>query len=300
VLQPTKQGLLFTLNRDSGRPVIPVVERPVPQNGAPGEALSPTQPIPLLPLPLAPSVIRPEDAYGLTPWDRSACRRAIEAARHEGLFTPPSLKGTIIYPFTGGGSNWGGLAFDPVRQIAFVNTSNAMHIVKLIPAGQVAATQQAEMDKEVSAQAGAPFGMMRDVMKSPLGLPCNPPPWGLLHAIDMKTGKQLWQIPIGTTRDLAPGTQLFLGDIGVPNFGGPLATASGVVFLGATLDDYLRAFDATTGKELWRGRLPAGGQATPMTYVWKGRQYVVICSGGHNKSGTKRGDQVVAFALNAD
>jgi quinoprotein glucose dehydrogenase len=298
VLQPTKQGLLFTLNRDTGKPVIPVEERPVPQNGAPGEVLSPTQPFPILPLPLAPDTIRPEDAYGLTPWDRAQCRRLIEGARHEGRFTPPSLQGTIIYPFTGGGTNWGGLAFDPDRQVVFVNTSSAMHLVRLIPAARVHATQQAELNVEVSQQEGAPYGMSREVMRSKLGLPCNPPPWGQLHAVDMRTGRILWSIPLGTTRDLAPGSQLLLGDIGVPNFGGPMATASGLVFIGATLDDYLRAFDGATGKELWRGRLPAGGQATPMTYVWKGRQYVVICSGGHNKSGTKRGDQVVAFALN--
>lgn len=298
VLQPTKQGLLFTLNRDTGRPVIPVVERPVPQNGAPGEVLSPTQPFPIAPRPLAPSTISPKDAFGLFGWlGKADCQRRIAGARHEGLFTPPSLQGTIIYPFTGGGSNWGGLAFDASRQVAYVNTSSAMHLVTLIPAERVAAAKAAEPNVEISPQSGAPFGMRRQVMLSRLGLPCNPPPWGQLHAIDMRTGSIVWEVPIGTTQDLAPGSQLVLHGAGVPNFGGPLATASGLVFLGATLDDYLRAFDAASGKELWRGRLPAGGQATPMTYVWKGRQFVVIASGGHNKSGTKRGDQVVAFAL---
>jgi quinoprotein glucose dehydrogenase len=207
------------------------------------------------------------------------------------------LQGTILYPFTGGGTNWGGLAFDASRQIVYVNTSSAMHLVTLIPAAKVAAARAAEPNVEISPQSGAPFGMRRQTMLSGIGIPCNPPPWGQLHAIDMRTGRLLWEIPIGSTQDMAAGSQLFLGRTGTPNFGGPLATASGLVFLGATLDDYLRSFDAATGKELWRGRLPAGGQATPMTYVWKGRQYVVIASGGHNKSGTKRGDQVVAFAL---
>ncbi|HEY2752723.1 pyrroloquinoline quinone-dependent dehydrogenase [Phenylobacterium sp.] len=297
VLQPTKQGLLFTINRDTGKPVIPVEERPVPQGAAPGETLSPTQPFPTAPEPLAPSTIRPEDAYGFTPWDRAQCRRKIAAARHEGLFTPPSTQGTIEYPFTGGGSNWGGLAFDPIRQIAYVNTSSAMHLITLIPAEKVKAAKAAEPGVEISPNAGAPFGMRREVLRSRLGLPCNAPPWGVLHAIDMRTGRVLWQVPFGTTGDLAPGSQLILRGSGAPNFGGPMVTGSGLLFIGAAVDNYLRAYDGATGRELWRGRLPAGGQATPMTYVWKGRQYVVIAAGGHAKSNTTRGDQVLAFAL---
>ncbi|MBV8684395.1 MAG: pyrroloquinoline quinone-dependent dehydrogenase [Caulobacteraceae bacterium] len=297
VLQPTKQGLLFTLDRDTGAPVIPVQERPVPQGGAPGEILSPTQPFPLAPRPLAPSHLRADDAFGLTPWDRAQCRRKIAGARSDGIYTPPSLQGSIVYPFTGGGSNWGGLAFDSARQVAYLNTSSLAHLVTLIPASRVAAARAAEPDIEISPQAGAPFGMRREVLRGGLGLPCNPPPWGLLHAIDMRTGKVLWETPLGTTQDLAPGSQTILRDTGVPNFGGPIATASGLVFIGAAVDDYLRAFDAANGRLLWRGRLPAGAQATPMTYVWKGRQYVVIASGGHSKTSTKRGDQFIAFAL---
>ncbi|MFI4975367.1 MAG: pyrroloquinoline quinone-dependent dehydrogenase [Caulobacterales bacterium] len=297
VLQPTKQGLLFTLNRDTGKPVIPVEERPVPQGGAPGEVLSPTQPFPTAPRPLAPNTIRAEDAWGLFPWEKDQCRKLIEGARHEGLFTPPSLQGTLIYPFTGGGVNWGGLAFDPTRQVVYVNTSNMLHLVTLIPAAKVKAAQEAEPDVEISPNEGAPFGMRRHVLTSKIGLPCDPPPWGLLHAIDMRTGNILWEVPFGTTADLAPGSQFLLRHTGTPNFGGPIATASGLVFVGATLDNYLSAFDGATGKQLWRGRLPAGAQATPMTYVWKGRQYVVIASGRHGMAGTKAGDQVVAFAL---
>jgi len=297
VLQPTKQGLLFTLDRDTGQPVIPVQERAVPQGGAPGEALSPTQPFPLAPRPLAPSVIDAKDAFGLFPWEKDQCRRQIAAARHEGLFTPPSLQGTIIYPFTGGGVNWGGLAFDPGRQVAFVNTSNGMHLVTLIPRAKFAAAKAAEPHVEISPQEGAPFGMRREVMRSHIGLPCNPPPWGQLHAVDMRTGAILWEVPLGTTADIAPGSQLLLGNSGTPNFGGPIATASGLVFIGAAMDNYLRAFDAASGRQLWRGRLSGGGQATPMTYVWKGRQYVVIAAGGHSKTDTKRGDQVIAFSL---
>lgn len=297
VIQATKQGLLFTLNRDTGEPIIPVEERRVPQGGVPGEQLSPTQPFPIAPKPLAPSRIRPDDAYGLTFWDRSVCRAAIANARAQGLYTPPSLKGTIIYPFTGGGSNWGGIAFDPKHDIAYVNTSSAMHLVTLIPRAQFAAEKAAHPDEEVMPQAGTPYGMKRVAVLSPLGIPCNPPPWGQLHAVDMHDGHVLWSVPLGTTEDMMPFSEYLLGKTGTPNFGGPIVTAGGLVFIGAAMDDYLRAFDARTGAELWRGRLPAGGQATPMTYVWKGRQYVVIAAGGHAKSGTKRGDEVMAFAL---
>jgi len=297
ILQPTKQGLLFTLRGDTGVPLIPVVERKVPQGGAFGESVWPTQPFPIAPKPLAPISISPGDAYGLTFWDRGACRKLMAGARTGSIYTPPSTQGTILYPFTGGGSNWGGLAFDAAHDIAYVNTSSAMHLVTLIPQKQFGDVREKFQDKEVSPNLGAPFGMMRETVLSPLGMPCNPPPWGQLHAIDMHDGRVLWSVPLGTTEDMALFSEYFLGKTGTPNFGGPIVTASGLVFIGAAMDDYLRAFDAKTGAELWRGRLPAGGQATPMTYVWHGRQYVVIAAGGHSKANTKRGDQVMAFAL---
>jgi len=297
VIQTTKQGLIFTLDRQTGQPIIPVEERPVPQGGEVGEVLSPTQPFPIAPAPLAPNRIKADDAYGITPWERDACRKLIAGARNEGIYTPPSTKGTILYPFTGGGSNWGGIAYDARRGIAFVNTSSALHKVTLIPKDRVAGEKKANPDVEISPQDGAAFGMRREMLRSPLGLPCNPPPWGVLSAVDMTTGKILWRTVLGTTRDLAPGSQFFTKGVGTPNFGGPIVTGGGLVFIGAAMDNYLRAFDAASGKELWKGRLPAGGQATPMTYVWKGRQYVVIAAGGHAKADTKRGDQVVAFAL---
>ncbi|MBN9588279.1 MAG: pyrroloquinoline quinone-dependent dehydrogenase [Alphaproteobacteria bacterium] len=300
VLQPTKQGLLFTLDRQTGKPVIPVVERKVPQGAAPGEHLSPTQPFPVAPKPLAASHITPEMAFGLTFWDRGKCRAAIAGARHDGMFTPPSTQGSLVFPFTGGGSNWGGLAFDPVHDIAYVNTSNVLHRVTLIPRKDYAAVKKASPGIEVSPNTGAPFGMKRETLLSPFGMPCNPPPWGQLHAIDMHDGHELWAVPLGTSEDLMPFSQYILGKTGTPNMGGPIVTAGGLIFIGAAMDNYLRAFDAKTGREAWKGRLPAGANATPMTYVWKGRQYVVVAVGGHGKLGNrdaKDDDTLIAFAL---
>lgn len=295
VIQVTKMGLVFTLDRDTGEPVFAVEERPVPQGGAIGEFLSPTQPFPVAPAPLAPSTIAPDDAWGVTPWDRGVCRDRIAAARHEGLYTPPSTQGTILYPFTGGGMNWGGAAFDPATNRLYVNTMSALHLITLISREDREPDGEQFRGVEYAPMRGTPYAMTRQVIFSPLGLPCNPPPWGSLSAVDMGTGELVWREKLGTTEDLAPlGLALPLG---VPNIGGPMVTDGGLVFIGAAMDRYLRAFDAENGRELWQGRLPAGGQATPMTYEWEGRQYVVIAAGGHDDFGTATGDYIVAFAL---
>ena len=296
VVQATKQGLVFVLDRDSGRPVFQVEERPVPQGGAPGEALSPTQTFPQGMPGLVPTRLRAEDAFGFTFFDRNACHDRIASLRNDGLYTPPSAQGSLLFPFTGGGVNWGGVAIDP-RGIVYVNTSRAAHAVRLIPRDDFAKTKTAMPNKEVSPQAGTPFGMLRELVVSPFGAPCNPPPWGALAALDLQQQKILWEVPLGTTEDLLP-LSLAL-HTGTPNFGGPLVTAGGLVFIGAALDRYLRAFDAASGAELWLGRLPAAGVATPMTYVWQGRQYVVIAAGGHGEAGAETGDAIVAFALPA-
>lgn len=295
VIQGTKQGFVFVLDRDTGEPVFPVEEKPVPQGGADGEVLSPTQPFPTHVPALVPQKISADDAYGLTPWDRGACREKIAKARNEGIYTPPSTQGTIMFPFTGGGINWGGVAFDPVNQVLYANTSRAMHLITLFPAKEYEKLEEEFPNREVSPQRDAPFGMTRDILLSPLGLPCNPPPWGVLAAIDLKAGKVLWESTLGTTEELAPLSIAL--PIGTPVVGGPLVTSGGLVFIGAALDKYLRAFDAKTGAELWQGRLPATPQATPMTYEWDGRQIVVIASGGHGQAGMKAGDSFVAFAL---
>ncbi len=298
VIQVTKMGLVFTLDRDTGEPVFAVEERPVPQDGAPGETLSPTQPFPVAPAPLAPSEISADDAFGVAFFDRSACRERMAGARADGLYTPPSTQGTIMHPFTGGGMNWGGAAFDPATNRLIVNTSSLMHLITLLPRS---ATEEPDEetyeteDTEFAAMRGTPYAMTREVVLSPLGLPCNPPPWGSITAVDMDSGDIAWRRNLGTTEDLAPlGVAL---PWGTPNVGGPLVTGGGLVFIGAAMDRYLRAFDAVSGEELWQGRLPAGGQATPMSYEWEGRQYVVIASGGHDDLGTAGGDYVVAFRL---
>lgn len=294
VAQVTKTGLVFVLDRDTGAPFLPVEERPVPQDGAYGEALSPTQPFPAATPPLAPNRLAPEDAFGLTFIDKKICEREIRKLRAEGLFTPPSLEGTLIYPFNGGGANWGGAAYDETRNLLIVNMSNAAHRVTLIPADEVTAAKELHHDAEIGPQTGAPFGVRRDLLLSPFSLPCTPPPWGVIAAVDLGSGDIVWRRRIGGTKDIAGGIEL---DSGTPNLGGPIATGGGLVFIGAAMDNYLRAFSIETGEELWKGRLPAGGQATPMTYQWEGRQHVVIYAGGHGRMTTTLGDSIVAFAL---
>jgi quinoprotein glucose dehydrogenase len=205
------------------------------------------------------------------------------------------VQGTLLFPFTGGGVNWGGLAVEPTRRIAIANTMRLIHAITLIPRAGFQDARAADPDAEITPQMGTPFGMRRDLVTSPIGMPCNPPPWGALSAVDLESGTILWEVPLGTTEDMAP-FGLDVAD-GVPNQGGPIVTAGGLVFIGAAMDDYIRAFDLATGRELWKGRLPAGGQATPMTYEVDGRQFVVIAAGGQARMGTRLGDSVVAFAL---
>jgi quinoprotein glucose dehydrogenase len=295
VIQPTKQGFVFVLNRDTGKPVWPVEERAVPQGGAEGEQLSPTQPFPTHVPPLLSQQISADDVFGLIPfWEREACRAQVASARNEGLYTPPSTQGTVVFPMTGGGVNWGGAAFDPVNQILYANVSRAIHIVKLLPRAAVADGFNPPPGHDFGRQQGAPFAMTRAVALSPTGLLCNKPPWGEMVAVDLKAGKILWRSRVGTTEDRAPLGIAF--PWGTPLVNGVAITAGGLAFTGA-MDAYLRAFDARSGQELWQGRLPVPGVANPMTYLWKGEQYVAIGAGGHSEAGTTVGDSVVAFRL---
>lgn len=287
VIQPTKTGMLFTFDRENGEPVFPIVEKPVPQDGAPGEVLSKTQPFPVAPEPLVRQGPVTKDDLAHVSF---GCH--LDRYESEGIFTPPSVQGSVEQPGYGGGVEWGGLAFDPVRQVAVVNTNDLPMLVALVPRDQLMAQEMSDQYKgwDFSEMTGTPYGMRRKAFTSSLGTPCVKPPWGELSAIDMRTGKRLWQVPLGNA--VANHWNL-----GVPGMGGPVVTASGLVFVAATMDGDIRAFDERDGELLWQYKLPAGGQATPMTYAIGGRQYLVIVAGGHGALGTPRGDYVIAFAL---
>jgi quinoprotein glucose dehydrogenase len=294
VIQPTKQGFVFVLDRDTGQPVWPVEERAVPQGAAEGDQLSPTQPFPTHVPALLPQQLSAADIFKPFPGPgSSACEQQLSGLRNEGLFTPPSTQGTLLYPMTGGGVNWGGAAFDPVNQILYANVSRAIHIIRLIPRSEVEALKPPK-GFELGEQRGAPFAMTRRLALSPLGFPCNKPPWGETVAVDLKAGRILWRSTVGTSEDRAPLGIAFKW--GTPLLNGVAITAGGLVFTGA-MDAYLRALDAKTGEELWQGRLPVPGVANPMTYSWKGEQYVAIAAGGHSEAGTTIGDSLVAFRL---
>jgi quinoprotein glucose dehydrogenase len=298
VIQGNKTGLLYVLNRDTGKPVFPVEERRVPQSDVPGELASPTQPFPLAPPPLAAQKISAEHAWGPTQQDRDSCLAWIKALRNEGIFTPPSLQGTLVMPGNLGGMTWSGYAFDPQHSLLIVNTNNLVAKIKLIPRADFSRRDARAEDGEYSPQTGAPYGLFRRFLQSPSGLPCTAPPWGLLTAVDMNEGKIRWQLPLGSMQDFG-GKQPPIPP-GSISLGGPIVTAGGLVFIAATFDPFFRAFDIETGKELWKAQLPASGHATPMTYrlAASGKQFVVIAAGGHPKiSEESLGDALVAFTL---
>jgi quinoprotein glucose dehydrogenase len=273
------------------------VEQPVPPSDLPGEFVSPTQPMPVLPRPLAPQGLRAEDAWGLTPFDRAACRSRIDALRSDGVYAPPSIRGTIAYPGFIGGMEWGGVAFDPRSGLLVTNTNRVAMVATLIPREAADAAALATDGKSsLAAQAGTPYAVRREPLLSPLGIPCSPPPWGMLHAVDMRTGELAWEVPLGRMTDLTTvPTPMRWGS---PNMGGPLVTG-GLVFMAATMDRRLRAFDLATGELVWTAKLPASAQASPLTYRTRpgGRQFVVIAAGGHDGIRSSLGDHMIAFAL---
>ena len=296
VAQTTKMGFIFLLDRESGEPLYAVEERPVPQGGVAGETLSPTQPFPTHPPPLHPLDFRPEEAFGFTPIDRAYCRELIESYRWEGIYTPPSLQGSIQSPHTAGGMNWGGVSIDPNTQTLFTNQIHMALVTQLVPREEVTqADAEAVYPNEFYEMRGVPYAVKRHALMSNFGAPCNPPPWGTLKAVDLVSGEVLWDVPLGTTRELAPYPLWF--KMGVPNFGGSLATASGLVFIGAATDRYFRAFDAATGELAWRVRIPVNANTVPMSYRLRedSRQFVVVAAGGNPLGEVS--DRLTAYAL---
>ncbi|HEY4303968.1 MAG TPA: pyrroloquinoline quinone-dependent dehydrogenase [Gemmatimonadaceae bacterium] len=300
VLQATKTGQLYVLDRETGHPVFPVEERPVPASTLLGERASPTQPFNTVVAPLSPQRFFLDSIWAANDAERESCRSQLSGLRYDGPFTPPSLQGTIALPSNVGGAHWGGVAVDTARQIAVVPVNHLVAMVQLIPLDRfdtLEARQNASrLDDQYTRMHGTPYVMRRRIVKSPSGIPCAPTPWGSFVAIDLKTGAKLWDVPLGDPTNLKPeAARLPKPPTGLPNLGGPMVTAGGIAFVGAAIDHFIRAFDIETGKELWRGPLPAGARATPMTYASNGRQYVVIAVGGQEDWGA--GDYFVAFAL---
>jgi quinoprotein glucose dehydrogenase len=295
LVAPTKQGDIFVLNRETGEPVLPVREEPVPQGAVAGDFTAPTQPrsaISFRPEPLSES-----DMWGATPIDQLYCRIRFHQLRYEGDYTPPSVEGSIIYPGNFGTFNWGAVAVDPNRDIMFGMPVYLAFTVKLIPRpDEMKRVVTEEGDPVFNENFGAPYAAEMGPFYSPLQLPCQQPPWGYVAGVDLTTGEKVYQHVNGTVRDLSPLPLPF--EMGVPGIGGPIITAGGVAFLSGTLDYYVRGYDLRTGQEIWRERLPAGGQATPSTYRGAdGRQYLVVTAGGHGSTGTKAGDSIIAYAL---
>lgn len=299
VVQNTKQGLVFVFDRESGQPFFPIEERPVPRGDVAGEWYSPTQPFPVKPPPLVPLGASPQTAWGFLWWDERACRKQMAGLRHGPIYTPPSLQGTIVSPWSGGGVNWGGAALEPSRRWMIVNTSRLMKVVRLIPESALASAARpagVALERPRRLQ-GTDYYYQEALLLSPLGAPCNPPPWGALTAVDLAKGEIVWEVPLGSIEDFLPVPIAWR--LGTPNIGGPIVTGGGLVFIGASIDRKLRAFDVATGKELWHAKLPASAVTTPVTYFAAGRQYVAIVAGGSYELPGPRSDELVAFALPA-
>ncbi|WAD28386.1 membrane-bound PQQ-dependent dehydrogenase, glucose/quinate/shikimate family [Pseudomonadaceae bacterium T75] len=297
IIQPTKRGDLYVLDRRTGEPIVPVEEVPVPQGTVEGDHTAPTQPVSALSY--APDEpLYEKDMWGGTPLDQMMCRIQFRQLRYEGDFTPPSEQGSLIYPGNVGTFNWPSVAVDPSRQLLFGAPNYLAFVSQLVKRSEVDPDERrGGGETGLQPNLGAPYMVRLEPLLSVLGLPCQAPPWGFVTAVDLRSMKPVWMHKNGTSRDSAPlGIPL---PVGTPALGGPIVTAGGVAFMSGTLDYYLRAYDMQSGKELWKGRLPAGGQATPMTYVSEktGKQYVVQMAGGHGSFGTRIGDSVVAWTL---
>jgi len=301
--QVTKQGFVFVLDRRDGTPLFPVEERTVPASTIPGEQPWPTQPFPTESLRLLPTRVTADDAWGLTFWDRGRCRDRIAALHNEGIFTPLAEQPTLLFPGSLGGANWGGGAYSPRHQLLIVNVNAAPFVAQVLP-GTGPATKQ---DHPVAGQKtmfvtmqGTPYTLAVGPLLSPLGMPCTAPPWGKLVAVDLAQGRIAWEAPLGSVHEMGPFPLPWHINWGTPNLGGGLVTDGGLFFIGATMDRQFRAFDVRDGRELWSYDLPVDATATPMSYTYLGRQYVLINAGGHAMYNRGTGDSLIAFALPAN
>ena len=280
VAQVGKRGYVFLFDRVTGKPLFEIEERPVPPSDVPGEEAWPTQPIPVKPPPFARQAYGEDDLTNISEQAHDAALKQYRKIRASGAFNPPSLQGTLVVPGFYGGAGWPGASFDPTTGVLYVNSNNVLHILTLV---------EAEPGKGYPYKR-IPSPLFRDAD----GYPANEPPWGVLTAIDLNQGEFRWQVPLGEYPEL---TARGVPPTGTLNFGGTIVTAGGLVFIGATRDEKFHAFDKATGKLLWEYALPAGGYATPSTYMVDGRQFVVIAAGGAGYIGTPAGDSFVTFAL---
>ena len=299
LVQTSKQGMIFMLNRETGEPVAKVEERPVPAGHVEGERYSPTQPYSVgMPM-IGNQTLTESDMWGATPIDLLICRIEFKAMRHEGVFTPPGLDRSLQFPGSLGGMNWGSVSVDPNNGLMFVNDMRLGLANYMVPRAKVAKNASG-IEMGIVPMEGTPYGAMRERFLSPLGIPCQKPPFGTMSAVDLKSGKLVWQVPVGTVQDTGPlGIRMHMPiPIGMPTLGASLSTQSGLLFFAGTQDFYLRAFDTATGSEIWKARLPVGSQSGPMTYVSPktGKQYIVINAGGARQS-PDRGDYIIAYAL---
>ena len=302
VLQATKTGMLFVLDRETGRPLVPVEERAVPASDLAGEEAWPTQPFSAIP-PLSPHAFTAREVFGMTDAAREACRSFVAGLRNDGIFTPPSVRGTLGMPSVIGGAHWGGVAWDAARGLAIVPVNTIAAFAQLLPMATTdldsLRREAGRKGHEVNRLRGTPYYQVRGLLIGPDGVPCTPPPFGKLVAVDVAQRRIAWEVALGSPTVASGETagQPAAPALGSPNLGGAIVTAGGLVFIAATLDQEFRALDVATGEVLWRTKLPAGGKATPMTYVGAdGRQYIVIAAGGDGGR-FGRGDAVVAFAL---
>lgn len=292
----SKTGHVFLLDRTTGQPLFPVREKPVPASDVKGEQASRTQPFPERPVSLLPQEITEKDIWGPTPGDRDACLATLKSLRNEGIFTPPSLRGTIAVPGNIGGLHWGGMAWDAVNRLIIAPVNRLPAIVRLIPREEFGRARKEARGAEVTEQEGTPYGMSRQFFLSPSGMPCTAPHWGELVAIHADTGEIAWRTTLGDMRNIVPGLEG--PPTGAPNLGGPAITDTGLLFIGATLDPFIRAFETRTGRQLWEAKLPTSARATPLVFTTAGgREMVAIAAGGHDTPLSKPGTTLVVFAL---